>query len=142
MPSGIELVSVKGVLLEPGGVIVLRNERDEWELPGGRPEPGENHTACLVREVMEELGLAVCVRQRVDTWQYEVRPGRVVTIVTYGLVRADTAMPRLSEEHVAIDVAPVDQLAQWPMPEGYRQSIRSWQAMVHAGAVNPVGRAV
>jgi len=136
------LVSVKGVLLEPGGVIVLRNERDEWELPGGRPEPGENHEACLVREVLEELGLAVCVRQRVDTWLYEVRTGRVVTIVTYGLVRADMARPRLSAEHVAIGVAPVDQLAQWPMPEGYRQSIRSWHAMIQTGAANPAGSAV
>jgi len=32
-------VSVKGVLIIDGGVVLLRNERDEWELPGGRVDP-------------------------------------------------------------------------------------------------------
>jgi 8-oxo-dGTP pyrophosphatase MutT (NUDIX family) len=34
-------VSIKGVLVEAGRVVLLENERDEWELPGGRLEPGE-----------------------------------------------------------------------------------------------------
>ena len=34
-------VSIKGVLVEAGRVALLENERDEWELPGGRLEPGE-----------------------------------------------------------------------------------------------------
>ena len=29
-------VSIKGVLVEAGRVVLLENERDEWELPGGR----------------------------------------------------------------------------------------------------------
>ena len=29
-------VSVKGVVIREGKVILLRNERDEWELPGGK----------------------------------------------------------------------------------------------------------
>jgi 8-oxo-dGTP pyrophosphatase MutT (NUDIX family) len=34
-------ISIKGVLIEGGAVVLLENERDEWELPGGRLEPGE-----------------------------------------------------------------------------------------------------
>lgn len=30
-----------------------------WSLPGGRLEPGEDAEACAVREIHEELGLAV-----------------------------------------------------------------------------------
>lgn len=34
-------VSIKGVLQSPEGLVVLMlNERDEWELPGGRIELG------------------------------------------------------------------------------------------------------
>src|SRR5580704_1679192 len=51
-------VSVKGVLIEDGSVLLRENERGEWELPGGRPEPGEDPTACLIREFAEELGAA------------------------------------------------------------------------------------
>jgi len=35
-------VSVKGVAVQGGKVLLLRNERDEWELPGGKLEPGED----------------------------------------------------------------------------------------------------
>jgi 8-oxo-dGTP pyrophosphatase MutT (NUDIX family) len=43
-------VSIKGVLVEAGRVVLLENDRDEWELPGGRLEPGEPPETCLVRE--------------------------------------------------------------------------------------------
>lgn len=32
-----------------------------WELPGGKIEPGEDHAAALVREVVEETGIGVRV---------------------------------------------------------------------------------
>ena len=34
-------ISVKGVVVRAGRVLLLKNERDEWELPGGRLEAGE-----------------------------------------------------------------------------------------------------
>jgi hypothetical protein len=41
-------VSVKGVLLAPGGEVGLPlNEREEWELPGGRIDLGESSVECL-----------------------------------------------------------------------------------------------
>lgn len=52
-------VSVKGVAVRDGRVLLLRNERSEWELPGGRIERGESPEECLVREVAEETGWRV-----------------------------------------------------------------------------------
>jgi hypothetical protein len=37
-------ISIKGVVVRDGKVLALRNEREEWELPGGRIEVGENST--------------------------------------------------------------------------------------------------
>ena len=54
-------LSVKGVVLHQGRVLLLLNERGEWDLPGGRPDAGEDHREALVREVKEEAGLDVAV---------------------------------------------------------------------------------
>lgn len=43
-------------------VLLLRRERhgrEEWVLPGGRPQPHEGMLACARREVVEETGLSV-----------------------------------------------------------------------------------
>ena len=35
-------------------MLLLRNERDEWELPGGKLELGKDPVACVAREIAEE----------------------------------------------------------------------------------------
>jgi mutator protein MutT len=37
-----------------------------WEFPGGKREPGETHTQCLVRELREELGVEVEVGELLE----------------------------------------------------------------------------
>ncbi|HZU89269.1 MAG TPA: NUDIX hydrolase N-terminal domain-containing protein [Stellaceae bacterium] len=128
-------VSIKGVLLEAGRVVLLENERAEWELPGGRLEAGEDPTICLAREFAEELGIKVAVRTVLDSWVYEVLPTRHVVIVTYGVERIDRAALRLSHEHCRLGTFALDELDRLPMPEGYRRSVRAWAAM--AGMAEP-----
>lgn len=44
------------VILRDGLLLVVRKEgTDVFISPGGKPEPGENHRACLARELREEL---------------------------------------------------------------------------------------
>ena len=49
-------VSVKGVAVQGGRVLLLENERNEWELPGGKLELREEPADCVVREIREEAG--------------------------------------------------------------------------------------
>jgi 8-oxo-dGTP pyrophosphatase MutT (NUDIX family) len=119
-------VSVKGVLLIDGAVVLLKNERDEWELPGGRLEPGEDPAGCLAREMREELALDVAVAGIVDCWTYEVLPGREVVIITYGCRLDGHDEIEISAEHKAVGLFAPAALAELPMPEGYRRSIRRW----------------
>jgi 8-oxo-dGTP pyrophosphatase MutT (NUDIX family) len=119
-------VSVKGVLLEGAQIVLLENERGEWELPGGRPEPGETFEVCLIREMAEELGIEIAVERWLDSWIYEVLPDRFVEIVTYGVRRLDCAPLCLSAEHSRLGRFTLEELASLRLPEGYRQSIYRW----------------
>jgi mutator protein MutT len=50
------------------------NERNEWELPGGRIAIGETPAQCLEREVKEELSLTVSAEELIDSYLFEVVP--------------------------------------------------------------------
>jgi 8-oxo-dGTP pyrophosphatase MutT (NUDIX family) len=54
-------VIAHGVLRDPAGRVLLceLTYKPEWDLPGGVVEPGESPREGVVREVGEELGLAV-----------------------------------------------------------------------------------
>jgi len=121
-------VSIKGVILDRGRVLLLRNARAEWELPGGRLEPGEAPEDCLAREIAEELGLAARIGPILDCWVYPVLPLRSVVIVTYGASVAGLDGLRHGDEHDALVAAPIDSIDGLAMPEGYRASIRRWAA--------------
>lgn len=86
-------VSVKGVLLKKNNsdseVLVLRNDRQEWELPGGRIEADESPMECLVREFREETGLPISVGSVIGEGVLTIGPPHVceardVWIVAYG----------------------------------------------------------
>jgi 8-oxo-dGTP pyrophosphatase MutT (NUDIX family) len=119
-------VSVKGVLLTGREVVLLKNERDEWELPGGRLEAGEEPGPCVIREISEELGIVVELGDLLDCWRYPVLPGKEVLIVTFGVQPLSSADLRLSHEHKALGRFPIAEIDKLPMPEGYRRSIRDW----------------
>ncbi|MGA8759383.1 MAG: GNAT family N-acetyltransferase [Stellaceae bacterium] len=121
-------VSVKAVLFEADRVVLLENERRQWELPGGRLEPGEDPPACLLREVKEELGVEVIIDKILDSWVYEVLPGRQVLIVTYGVRNGDCRDMRVSDEHRRFGLFTLGELEQLPMAAGYRRSVREWAA--------------
>ena len=64
---GKEVIRVVAAVIEHEGryLITQRNANAVlpllWEFPGGRVEPDENETSCLVREVRGRIGVDVIV---------------------------------------------------------------------------------
>jgi 8-oxo-dGTP pyrophosphatase MutT (NUDIX family) len=119
---------VKGVAVQAGKVLLLENERNEWELPGGKLELGEDPPDCVIREVSEETGWKVTAGPLLDCWQYHIRDGSDVVIVTYGchVHRADP--PVVSSEHKRAGLFTPLQVPGLVMPDGYKRSIADWFA--------------
>ncbi|MFE4367459.1 NUDIX domain-containing protein [Streptomyces sp. NPDC056835] len=138
-------VSVKGVALDAlDRVLLLRNERDEWELPGGRLEVGSPDGAqlpdaspetALEREIQEETGWEVKAGPLIDggVWIYQPIPGRRVLIATYGCtVLTPDRTPVVSHEHKQLGMFTADEVPGLNMPDGYKQAIAAWYVRGHA----------
>ncbi|GAB3655734.1 NUDIX hydrolase [Actinocorallia lasiicapitis] len=123
-------MSAKGVVRDPSGrVLLLRNERDEWELPGGKIEAGESPRDAVAREIGEETGWTVTVGPLLDAWVYEPLPGALVLIVAYGcLLDAGSPAPVLSHEHRQVGLFASGDLDGLVLPSGYRACVDAWPA--------------
>ncbi len=120
-------VSIKGVVIHANKVLLLKNPRDEWELPGGRLEIGETPEECVAREIAEETGWQVRVGPVLDTWLYHVESvNRHVFIATYGCHPTTTPELVLSNEHLAATLFSEQELPALNLPNGYRRSITTW----------------
>ncbi|HET6970363.1 MAG TPA: NUDIX hydrolase [Phenylobacterium sp.] len=116
-------VSVKAVLREGRRVLLVRNDRDEWELPGGRLEAGEMPVDCVVRELQEETAVDIVCGDLLLAESFEVIPGRHVLIVAYACTAAAGQTVTLSEEHVDFGWFDVANLPSAELPDVYRRAI-------------------
>lgn len=133
-------ISVKGVVVRNGHVLLLRNEREEWELPGGRIELGETPEQCVAREIAEETQWTVVTGPILDSWMYYIEPVRkYVFIVTYGCYPNGGDIPVLSDEHKEVGLFGESEVAGLNMPDGYKRSIARWHAYLHTKKFEPAG---
>ena len=69
-----------GVFDEQGRVLCVRHNygNREWGMPGGQLEPGEDPLTCLEREVLEETGYLIVVRNLVGIYSAVYRDDLVI----------------------------------------------------------------
>lgn len=138
-------VSVKGVVVRGGRVLLVHNERDEWELPGGRLELEETPPQCVAREITEETGWRVSTGPILDSWLYYIDAAeKHVLILTYGCLLEsgqDDVDPVVSLEHSRIGLFTREQVPGLNLPQGYKDSITTWFDLLDAKAAvtSPAG---
>ncbi len=95
----------------------MRNHPGQWALPGGRIDPGETAQQTALRELDEELGLALdadAVLGQLD--DFVTRSGYVITpVVCWG--GAARALAPNPDEVAAVHVVPVRELEHPDIPQ-------------------------
>ncbi len=107
MPAALPPVIVSAAVVVSGGRVLLSQRKGgthlagAWELPGGKVEPGEDPRDALVRELEEELGVAVTVGSIVEV-TFHRYPSKDVLLLFY-----EAHLAPGSPEPRALDVAAV-----------------------------------
>jgi 8-oxo-dGTP diphosphatase len=123
-PRARKLVVAGLIVGDDRRVLITQRRADQalplqWELPGGKVEPGEAPTAALVRELTEELGITVAVGRIWDVL-FHAYPAFDLVMLVYpcrlapgsppprAVEVADLAWVETSELPGAWDILPAD----------------------------------
>lgn len=111
------------IQVDDGAILSTRSAgRDVYYLPGGKREPGESDVETLVREIREELSVAIVAGSQTHVGTFEAQAhahpaGTVVRMTCYtadfhGELRADNEIEEVARLTYADRdrVSPVDQL--------------------------------
>jgi len=71
-----------GLVFRAGKLLITQRHADAhlgglWEFPGGKVECDETFESCLARELREELGIEVVVRELIETIEHDYPEKRV-----------------------------------------------------------------
>jgi len=119
MPDDALQVRPTGILIEDGKILLVRqqaSDRRNWSLPGGHLEYGETIEHCLVREMKEETGLDIRVKELLYVCDRFRHLKSHVVHMTFlvervgGELRSAVDLQKTDEPILEITVVPVDEL--------------------------------
>ena len=119
-------ISIKGIIFINNKIVLLKNERDEWELPGGKLESDEIAEDCVIREIKEELNIDCEIDYLIDVWMYNILNKVNVFIVTYLCKNLEFNIDkiRISNEHKEVGFFSIQDIDNLKMLNGYKNSIK------------------
>ena len=131
-----KIVSVVAAIIEANGKFFATQrgygpQKDGWEFPGGKIEPGETPEAALMREIREELDADITVGEKLIQVEYDYPDFHL----SMGCYRCALASGHLTlKEHEAarwLTLSELDDLAWLPadriVADAFRRAVKTNQ---------------
>ena len=123
----------KALIIKNNKLLIIKksakdiNSPNQWEVPGGRKQVGENLEQHIIREVKEEVGLYIQPKEIFDMWEFSIPVNNekttVVAIARFCELTNDTIVITEDEidnyKWVAID----EKLLDYNLIPGIRKTI-------------------
>ena len=127
------MVRPTGILIEDGKILLVKQgvtEKRHWALPGGRLEFGETIEQCLIREVKEETGLGIIVKELLYLTDRLYGDTHIVHISflvekTGGRLRSGKELELETEKIKELAMVPIDRLLDYGFPAKLCQTVKS-----------------
>ncbi len=134
-------ISVKGIVFDNNSVWLRKNEREEWELPGGKIDQGEQPTETLIRELREELGFEIEVMAIIHVWVHRINDSQdeslgVLVLSYLCRVLSKTGIFETESEggKSKFKKFKLDEIKNLNIPEFYKDAINlAWKEYVQIG---------
>ena len=115
-------ISLKVLVVDKKRVLFLKNERGEWDLPGGKINFNESPNNCLKREVFEETKLKLCNLELVDFLNLRFNNVPVCIVLYKSNIKSSNSI-KISFEHLEYDFFDKSEIKEINCPSEYKKII-------------------
>tara|TARA_B100000963_G_scaffold39847_1_gene29608 strand:- start:943 stop:1386 length:444 start_codon:yes stop_codon:yes gene_type:complete len=115
-------VSLKVLVIDNNRILFLKNERDEWDLPGGKINFNELPEKCLKREVYEETKLKLEKLYLIDFLNMKFNDTAVCVVLYKSLISSENSID-ISYEHLDYNFFDKSQIEVINCPNEYKRII-------------------
>ena len=115
-------ISIKAIIIDDNKVLCLKNERNEWDLPGGKIEFNEDIENCLIREIKEETNLSVEILNILKPLNLKFNDVSVIVLIYSASISCDSPVI-ISHEHSEYNFFSKSEIKNLNLLENYKNLI-------------------
>ena len=115
-------ISIKAIIIDDNKVLCLKNERNEWDFPGGKIEFNEDIEKCLIREIKEETNLSVENLNILKPLNLKFNDVSVLVLIYSASISCDSPVI-ISHEHSEYDFFSKSEIVNLNLLENYKNLI-------------------
>ena len=115
-------ISIKAIIIDDNKVLCLKNERNEWDFPGGKIDFNEDVEECLRREIKEETNLNVNNLNILKPLNLKFNDVPVFVLLYSAEISCDSSII-ISHEHSEYNFFSKSEIKNLNMPKDYKNII-------------------